>query len=482
MTQYDVIVIGGGVVGCSVARELSRYQGKIAVFEREEDVCEGTSKANSGIVHGGYDAKPGTWMAKMNVAGSRMMPQLAEDLDIDFKQNGSVVVAFSEDGIPKLKELMAQGVANGVEGLRIIYGDECREMIPNLSEQAVAMLYVPTGGIVCPFSLTYAMADNAAQNGVEFCFDTEVRAIRRTGEGYELETSKGTFAARAVVNAAGVYADVFHNMVSEDKLTITPRRGQYCLMDKVVGGLVEQTIFQLPTALGKGVLVTPTVHGNLMVGPDAENLDDKEAVFTTAEGLADIMKRAALSVKQLPTRQTITSFAGLRAHGDRGDFVLGEPADAPYFFDAAAMESPGLSSAPAVGVYLAEMISEKLGLEKKEHFIATRRVARAFSQMSKEEQKAAVAENPAYGNIICRCETVTEAEILDALHRPVPAKSLDGVKRRTRTGMGRCQAGFCTPKLTEILRRELGLDYEEITKTGRGSEILDHRNKEEADG
>ena len=186
MTQYDVIVIGGGVVGCSVARELSRYQGKIAVFEREEDVCEGTSKANSGIVHGGYDAKPGTWMAKMNVAGSRMMPQLAEDLDIDFKQNGSVVVAFSEDGIPKLKELMAQGVANGVEGLRIIYGDECREMIPNLSEQAVAMLYVPPGGIVCPFSLTYAMADNAAQNGVEFCFDTEVRAIRRTGEGYEL--------------------------------------------------------------------------------------------------------------------------------------------------------------------------------------------------------------------------------------------------------------------------------------------------------
>ena len=443
MTQYDVIVIGGGVVGCSVARELSRYQGKIAVFEREEDVCEGTSKANSGIVHGGYDAKPGTWMAKMNVAGSRMMPQLAEDLDIDFKQNGSVVVAFSEDGIPKLKELMAQGVANGVEGLRIIYGDECREMIPNLSEQAVAMLYVPTGGIVCPFSLTYAMADNAAQNGVEFCFDTEVRAIRRTGEGYELETSKGTFAARAVVNAAGVYADVFHNMVSEDKLTITPRRGQYCLMDKVVGGLVEQTIFQLPTALGKGVLVTPTVHGNLMVGPDAENLEDKEAVFTTAEGLADIMKRAALSVKQLPTRQTITSFAGLRAHGNRGDFVLGEPADAPYFFDAAAMESPGLSSAPAVGVYLAEMISEKLGLEKKENFIATRRVARAFSQMSKEEQKAAVAENPAYGNIICRCETVTEAEILDALHRPVPAKSLDGVKRRTRTGWITINCGKC---------------------------------------
>ena len=481
MTQYDVIVIGGGVIGCSIARELSRFQGKIAVMEREEDVCEGTSKANSGIVHGGYDAKPGTWMAKMNVAGSKMMPQLAKDLDIDYKQNGSVVVAFSEDGIPKLEELMAQGVANGVEGLEIVRGEECRRRIPALSEEVAAMLWVPTGGIVCPFSLTYAMADNAAENGVEFIFDTEVKEIRRSESGYVLETSQGTYETRAVVNAAGVYADVFHNMVSEDKLTITPRRGQYCLMDKVVGGLVKETIFQLPTALGKGVLVTPTAHGNLMIGPDAEDLEDKEATFTTAEGLADIMKRAALSVKQLPTRQVITSFAGLRAHGDRGDFVLGEPADAPFFFDAAAMESPGLSSAPAVGVYIAEMAAEKLGLAKKEHFIATRRVAKAFSQMTKEEQRQAVAENPAYGNVICRCETVTEAEILDALHRPVPAKSLDGVKRRTRTGMGRCQAGFCTPKLTEILRRELGLDYEEITKTGKGSEILDHRNKEEAD-
>ena len=478
MTQYDVIVIGGGVIGCSIARELSRYQGKIAVMEREEDVCEGTSKANSGIVHGGYDAKPGTWMAKMNVAGAKIMPQLAKDLDIDYVQNGSVVVAFSEDGIPHLKELMAQGVENGVEGLEIIYGEDCRKMIPNLSENVVAMLNVPTAGIVCPFSLTYAMADNAAENGAEFLFNTEVRAITKTDEGYEIETPQGTYHTRAVVNAAGVYADVFHNMVSEDTLTITPRRGQYCLMDKVTGGLVKQTIFQLPTALGKGVLVTPTAHGNLMIGPDAEDLEDKEGVFTTAEGLADIMNRASLSVKQLPTRQVITSFAGLRAHGDRGDFVLGEPADAPLFFDAAAMESPGLSSAPAVGVYIAGLAAEKLGLEKKENFIATRRTAKAFSQMTKEEQRAAVAENPAYGNIICRCETVTEAEILDALHRPVPAKSLDGVKRRTRTGMGRCQAGFCTPKLAEILRRELGLDYEEITKTGKGSEILDHRNKE----
>ncbi|MBR1757886.1 MAG: NAD(P)/FAD-dependent oxidoreductase [Lachnospiraceae bacterium] len=478
--QYDVIVIGGGVIGCSIARELSRYAGKIALFEREEDVCEGTSKANSGIVHGGYDAAPGTWKAKMNVAGSKMMAALAKELDIDYKQNGSVVVAFSEDGIPHLKELLAQGVANGVEGLEILYGEDCQKLIPNLSDDVVALLNVPSGGIVCPFSLTYAMADNAAVNGVEFCFETEVTGIEKAEEGYVIATNRGTFTTRAVVNAAGVYSDVFHNMVSEKKIHITPRRGQYCLMDKVVGGLVKQTIFQLPTKLGKGVLVTPTAHGNLMIGPNAENLEDKEAVFTTAEGLEDIIRRASLSVKSLPTRQIITSFAGLRAHGDQHDFVLGEPEDAPYFFDAAAIESPGLSSAPAIGVYIAELAAEKLELAKKENFVAERHIAKAFHQMTSEERKAAIAENPAYGNIICRCETVTEAEIVDAIHRPVGAKSLDGIKRRTRTGMGRCQAGFCTPKVTEILRRELGLDYEEITKTGKGSEILDHRNKEVA--
>ena len=470
--NYDVVVIGGGVIGCAVARELSRFQLKTCVLERDEDVCSGTSKANSAIVHGGFDAEPGSLKARFNVEGNRMMGQLAEELDFDFKRNGSLVLCFAEEDRPALQKLYDKGIANGVEGMSIISGDEVRSLEPNVEDTVVAALQVPSGGIVCPFGLTIALAENACENGVEFRFLTEVQKIGKTEDGYVLETSKGQITAKYVVNAAGVYADKFHNMVSEKKIHITARKGDYCLLDKEAGGIVTRTIFQLPTKMGKGVLVTPTVHGNLLTGPTATDVEDKEKTATTAEDLDSLMGRASLSVKDIPFRQVITSFAGLRAHEDGDDFIIGEAEDAEGFFDAAGIESPGLSSAPAIGVYLAELIAEKAGAGKKADWNGRRKGIVRPEFLSKEERAELIRQNPSYGTIICRCEGVSEGEIVGAITRTLGAKSLDGVKRRVRQGMGRCQAGFCTPRTMEILSRELGIPMEEICKNAPGSEML----------
>lgn len=470
--MVDVVIIGAGVVGCSIARELSRYDLQIQVLERASDVCEGTSKANSGIVHAGFDAHPGTLKAKMNVAGNEKMEALSRELDFPFQRNGSLVLCFAEKDRNKLEKLLEQGIANGVKKLRIIEKEELRQMEPDISREAVAALYAPTGGIVCPFGLTIAMAENAAVNGVEFKLETQVFSVKRKENHYLVTTSRGEVECLAVVNAAGVYADTFHNMVSGRRLHIIPRKGEYCLLDKKVGNYVHSTIFQLPTVYGKGVLVTPTVHGNLLIGPTAADIEDKEAVSTTGEGIADVQKRAALSVEKLPTKQIITSFAGLRAHEEGGDFVLGEPEDAPGFFDAAGIESPGLTCAPALGEYLAGLVAERLKAEKKENFVAARKGIPNMALASEEERKKLIAENPAFADVVCRCELVTEGEILAAIHRPVGATTLDGVKRRTRAGMGRCQAGFCSPRTVELLARELNRDMAEITKNEKGSEFL----------
>lgn len=470
--MVDVVIIGAGVVGCSIARELSRYDLQIQVLERASDVCEGTSKANSGIVHAGFDAHPGTLKAKMNVAGNEKMEALSRELDFPFQRNGSLVLCFAEKDRDKLEKLLEQGIANGVKELRIIEKEELRQMEPDISREAVAALYAPTGGIVCPFGLTISMAENAAVNGVEFKLETQVFSVKRKENHYLVTTSRGEVECLAVVNAAGVYADTFHNMVSGRRLHIIPRKGEYCLLDKKVGNYVHSTIFQLPTVYGKGVLVTPTVHGNLLIGPTAADIEDKEAVSTTGEGIADVQKRAALSVEKLPTKQIITSFAGLRAHEEGGDFVLGEPEDAPGFFDAAGIESPGLTCAPALGEYLAGLVAERLKAEKKENFVAARKGIPNMALASEEERKKLIAENPAFADVVCRCELVTEGEILAAIHRPVGATTLDGVKRRTRAGMGRCQAGFCSPRTVELLARELNRDMAEITKNEKGSEFL----------
>lgn len=476
--MYDVIIIGAGVTGCAVARYLSRYQGSALVLERAEDVCCGTSKANSAIIHAGFDAAHGSLMAKMNVQGNRMLPELAKELDFPFRMNGSLVVCMSEEDMPRLRALYENGVKNGVEGLEIVDAQRLHELEPNVSKNAVAALWAPTGGIVCPFNMTIALAENANANGVDFRFNTKVTGFTRGEEGWTVHTEQGDFQTRYVVNAAGVYADVLHNMVSARKLHITPRRGDYCLLDRQVGGFVSHTVFQLPGKLGKGVLVSPTVHGNIIVGPTAIDIEDRDGTNTTAAGLEELIAKAGISVDNLPIRQTITSFAGLRAHEDHHEFVIGEAEDAHGFVDCAGIESPGLTSAPAIGLTVAELLREKLGLRKKEDFIATRKGLLDPKSLTKEAYQALIRENPAYGQIICRCEQVTEGEIIDAIRRPLGARSLDGVKRRTRAGMGRCQAGFCSPRVLEILARELGVSQAEITKCGGASRLIVGVNKD----
>lgn len=472
MFDYDVIIIGSGVSGSACARELSRYQVKVCVLEKEEDLCCGTSKANSGIVHAGYDAVPGSLKAELNVLGNEKMEQLSRDLDFPFIRNGSLVVCRNSEELPKLKELYDRGTQNGVKGLRILTKEEVLAMEPDITDEVCAALYAPSGGIVCPFGLNIALAENANANGVEFRFDTEVEDIQKLEEGYLLRTGNGVYTAKCVVNAAGVYADRFHNMVSEKKIHITARRGDYCLLDKSAGGHVSRTIFALPGKYGKGILVSPTVHGNLILGPTAIDIDDKEGTNTTQEGLDQVLSKAGMNVKNLPLKQVITSFAGLRAHEDGHEFIIEELKDAKGFIDCAGIESPGLTSCPAIGERVAGILKVKLGLIEKENFISTRRGILDPKTLSMKERNALIRENPAYGNIICRCEMITEGEIIDAIRRPLGAKSLDGVKRRTRAGMGRCQSGFCSPKTMEILARERNVSMYDITKSGKGSGIV----------
>lgn len=478
--MYDVAIIGAGVVGSAIARELSRYNVNACVIEREEDVGCGTSKANSAIIHAGYDATPGTLKSKLNVEGNRMMDKLAEELDIPFKRIGSLVVCTKEQDPKGLTTLLEKGKANGVPDLRILSREELIAMEPNLSDDVVSALYAPTAAIVCPFHMTMAFAENAYTNGVEFKLNTSVTDIVKTGEGYAVttDTNKETIHARVIVNAAGVYADTFNNMVSKHKLHITARRGEYQLLDKSAGTHVSHTVFQLPGKMGKGVLVTPTIHGNLLIGPTAVDTENKEGINTTADGLSYLGPAASHSVKDLPMRQVITAFAGLRAHEDGDDFVIGEAEDARGFINAAGIESPGLSSAPAIGVMVADMVRDILFLTEKENFISTRKGILRPETLSLEERNTLIKEHPEYGNIICRCEMITEGEIMDAIHRPLGARSLDGVKRRTRAGMGRCQSGFCSPRTMEILEREVPMNIHDITKSGNGSQIVCGYNKE----
>ena len=483
MNKFDVIVIGAGVSGCAVARELSRYRLRVCVLDRNSDIGEGTSKANSGIVHAGYDAKPGTLKARLNVQGSVMMPNLAKSLGIPFMRNGSLVVALTDEDVSHMKELYNRGCQNGVDGLRILSRQEALDMEPNLSDDTKGALFAPTGGIICPFRLTSALAESANINGVEFHLLTNVEDIEKTENGYRISATgydefdpdkdrQVTYDSTVVINAAGVYADRFHNIMSDDRLTITPRKGEYCLLDVTAGAHVGRTVFRMPSALGKGILVSPTIHGNLLVGPTATDIDDKEGTFTTAEGLAAVNRPGASAVKNLPMREVITSFAGLRPCGDRGDFVIGEIEGSPGFIDVAAIESPGLSASPAIGVMVADIVKDILNPEVNNDFIEELKPLTYMKLLPEEEQRALIEKDSSYGNIICRCASVSEGEILETIRRPLGARTLDAVKRRTGANMGRCQGGFCYPKVMEILSRELGIPMEKITKKGRGSEIL----------
>ena len=470
--MYDVLIVGAGVIGSAVARELSAYSLSVAVAEKENDVAMGTSKANSGIVHAGFDAKTGTNKAIYNVLGARMFPKLAEELDFPYRKNGALVLCFEESGRSKLNELMEQGKRNGVSGLSVIEGDAVRQMEPNVSDRVVAALYAETSGIVSPYEMTIALAENACVNGVEFLLGQEVKHIEKSDNGFEVQLTDKTVQAKIVVNCAGVYADdVYNEFTNSQSMKIITRKGEYCLLDKKCGGLTDATLFQLPSDMGKGILVAPTTHGNIIVGPTAADLPVKDDIDTTLTGLNVAFDTATKSVPSLSRRNIITQFAGLRAHPEENDFIIGE-SEIPNFYNFDGIESPGLTASPAIAVDVAEEIAARLKAVKKANFNPRRRGIPCFAKMSDSEREQLIAQNPLYGKIVCRCENVTEGEIVDSIRRPLGATDLDGVKRRTRAGMGRCQMGFCTPRIMEILSRELGKDMTEITKYGKGSRVV----------
>lgn len=470
--SYDVIIIGGGVVGCSVARELSRYDLKIALLEKSTDICSGQSRANTAIIHGGYDAKPGTKKAYYNLKGNQMFDQICGELDVPHEWNTSLVVSFGPEEDAQIQTLYDRGIQNGVPGLDIIGHDEIIRREPNINPDAHLALLVNNGGIVCPYELTTAYAENAAKNGVTFFRSTPVTGIRKENNLWFIETASNTFSAKAVVNCAGMFSDEIHNMVSTDKLEIKPRRGEYYLVDKKYASAFHAAIFQVPTVMGKGILVARTVDGTVLLGPTAEDIEDKNDKRTTAAGLAKALEGAKKTWPNLPSRAFITEFTGLRAHCTRDDFIIGEVPDAPLFFDAAGVESPGLSSAPAIGVDLAKMVSEALSASANEKFDPIRKGIPKFRELSNEKRAELINNNPDFAKVICRCETVTEAEIREAIRRPVGAVNVDGIKIRTRAGMGRCQAGFCTPRVLEILSEELDVPLETLQKSEPGSRYV----------
>ncbi|MDR2570442.1 MAG: NAD(P)/FAD-dependent oxidoreductase [Oscillospiraceae bacterium] len=468
--MLDVLIIGCGITGASVAYELSRYNLLVHAVDRLNDIAGETTRANSGIIHAGYDPKPGTITAHLNVRGNEMIHQLCTSLDVPYKQNGSLVIGFDDKDKKAIDKLYDNGIKNKVPGIKIISAKKAQELEPNLSEKIITALYAPTGGIVSPWELAVALAETAAKNGVKFTLNAKVTKISHIDGGYLVTTTKGEFKTRAVVNAAGLYADDIHGLLKKPDFKITPIRGQYYLLDKSAGGTVSHTIFQCPNEHGKGVLVTPTAHGNLLIGPSSEDVDCRENTDTDASILSNVLQTAKRSIPELNTRENIRNFAGVRAAADTGDFIIREAEK--HFYDLAGIKSPGLTAAPAIAEELIKLIEASgIKLSPKDTFINERRVTR-FMNLSTEERAELIKKNPAYGRMVCRCENITEGEILDAFDSPLPPTTLDAIKRRCHAGMGRCQGGFCSPKTIALIAKRFGIDPTEVVKDRQGSYIL----------
>ncbi|MBR2601503.1 MAG: NAD(P)/FAD-dependent oxidoreductase [Clostridia bacterium] len=479
----DILIVGAGVIGCALARELSRYSASVAVLDRGWDVAEGASKANSGIVHAGYDAEPGTLKARYNVEGARMFPALCEELGVPFSPCGALVLGFSEEDRSTLKKLLDRGIANGVPDLRMISREEALSLEPNLNPEVCCALLVPTSGIVSPYELTFALADDAALNGVTFHFGQTVHSVRPLPEGgFAVSTDQEDWKCRIFVNCAGASSADLHNQLSSLPLRVIHRRGQYYLLDRPAVPPFVRTLFQCPSVMGKGVLVSPTVHGNVLLGPSAEDIDDPLDTATTQSGLDSVLEKVRLTWPGVSLRTNITNFSGVRAHEESGDFVIGAVRGCPGAYETVGIESPGLSSAPAIAKALSEQIASEQALARKAKIVPFRKPAQPFREMTPEARQAAIESDSRYGSIVCRCEVITEAEIVAAVHRPVPARSIDAVKRRTRAGMGRCQGGFCSPRVAAIISRETGLPLLEITKNGGDSYLLTGTLSEQAEG
>ena len=479
---FDAAIVGAGIVGSALFRELSRFRLSLVLLEKENDVSLGASRANSAIVHAGYDPPTGSLMAKMNVAGNALYPKLCGELSVPFKNNGSLICALSDDDLPKIDALLENGRKNGVPNLERLDRDSVHALEPNLSDLIVGALYAKSGGIVGAYEMTTALAENGVVNGGELKLNFAVERIQKIaseeGDVFEITSAGGeTVRARYLVNAAGVYADAVNNLIAKPSFEIHPRKGEYFVFDKSQGRLAERTLFVCPGKLGKGVLVSPTVHGNLIAGPDAQDGVGRDETATSAEGLAFVRQNAALLTDKLNFRESIRNFAGLRAVSTAHDFIVAESPDVPCFFNLAGIKSPGLTSAPAIAEYARDLLADAgLKLIEKPDFNPNRHETR-FMSLPADEKAELIRSNPAFGRVICRCESITEGEIVESIRRPVGATTLDGVKRRCRPGCGRCQGGFCGPRVLEILARELGKKRPEIFQDRNGSYILTERTK-----
>lgn len=466
----DIIVIGAGVVGCSIARELSKYNLDVLVVEKNSDVSEGISKGNSGIVHAGYNEKIGTLKAKLNIEGNKIFDDLSRDLQFPFKRNGAFILAFSDEEMKTLESLKENGEKLGVEGLEILTREEALNIEPNLNKEIVGVLNVKTSGIVSPYEMTIALAENAAENGVEFKLNSKVTSIEKISEGYKVTlNNKELVSGKIIINASGLEGAFLNNLVSMSKREINPVKGEYCLFDKVAGAMINKTLFQVPNKLSKGVLVTPTAEGNLLVGPNAV---EGKTLETSREGIDEILDKSKKSLEELPVARILNTFSGIRPKTKGGDFIIEEVEDAKNFINVIGIDSPGLTAAPAIGVYVVNMIKERLDLVEKKNFKKTREKIVRFAELSLEEKNKLIKEKPAYGHMVCKCEFVTEGEIVEAIHRPIKALTVDAIKRRTRASMGGCQGIGCTLTISKILSRELGIDISDINKNSEGSPVI----------
>ncbi|MDZ5129207.1 NAD(P)/FAD-dependent oxidoreductase [Clostridium perfringens] len=466
----DIIVIGAGVVGCSIARELSKYNLDVLVVEKNSDVSEGISKGNSGIVHAGYNEKIGTLKAKLNIEGNKIFDDLSRDLQFPFKRNGAFILAFSDEEMKTLENLKENGEKLGVEGLEILTREEALNIEPNLNKEIVGVLNVKTSGIVSPYEMTIALAENAAENGVEFKLNSKVTNIEKISEGYKVTlNNKEVVNGKLIINASGLKGAFLNNLVSMTKREINPVKGEYCLFDKVAGAMINKTLFQVPNKLSKGVLVTPTAEGNLLVGPNAV---EGKTLETSREGIDEILDKSKKSLEELPVARILNTFSGIRPKTKEGDFIIEEVVDAKNFINVIGIDSPGLTAAPAIGVYVVNMIKERLDLVEKKNFKKTREKIVRFAELSLEEKNKLIKEKPAYGHMVCKCEFVTEGEIVEAIHRPIKALTVDAIKRRTRASMGGCQGIGCTLPISKILSRELGIDISDINKNSEGSPVI----------
>lgn len=471
--MYDVVIIGAGVVGASIARELSKYKLKTLVLDKENDVGNVTSMANSAIVHSGYDPKPGTKKAFHNVRGNSLYDDIAKNLDVEFKRIGSLTCAINEEELEVIQHYLPRAKENNVE-VKLLNKEETKALEPFISDNVIASLYAPSAGIINPFELTVALMENAMDNGVALKLNTEVIDIRRTNNGYIVKTNGEEIEAKVVINSAGLYSDKVARMLGIDTFEVKPRKGEYFVLDHFNKPFVSHVIFPTPTAKGKGILVTPTTHGNYLVGPSSEWVEDKEDLSTDKLTLDVVRSKSSTLVNNIPFQYMIRQFSGLRATGSTGDFII-ENHDG--FIVLGGIESPGLASAPSIALEVVDLVKENITLEENKDFNPVRRKINRLSKMSEEERNELIKADPRYGRIVCRCESISEGEVVDAIHRNAGARTIKGVKKRCRPGFGKCQGGFCEPLIVEILARELNKDPMEIKYDTNEAYILQSETK-----